>query len=93
MHVWHLHLIVRDNDMLSIIKNLRALRSVSTYTLFYCLGDTGGSSRERVLTGPRGAEPNGYLQREEVNPEAKYIATTDPAISTREFSIPKGKRG
>lgn len=54
-----------------------------TYTLFYCLGDTGGHHEKRVLAGPHGAESNGYLQWEEVNPEAKYIATADPAISTR----------
>lgn len=54
----------------------------------------------KILTGPRGAERNGYLQWDEVNPEAKYIATTDPSISTRaldnlfmKFSIPKGKGG
>lgn len=54
----------------------------------------------KLLTDPHGAEPNGYLQWDEVNPEAKYIAKTDPAVSTRaldnlfmKFSIPKGKGG
>ncbi|KAI4263240.1 MAG: hypothetical protein L6R42_001607 [Xanthoria sp. 1 TBL-2021] len=71
VHVRHLHLVVKDNDVVSIVKNLRAL-----------------------------LKPNGYLQWDEVNPEAKYIAKTDPAVSTRaldnlfmKFSIPKGKGG
>ena len=47
-----------------------------------------------------GAEPNGYLQWDEVNPEANYIAKIDPAASTpalenlfKKFSVPKGEGG
>ena len=53
-----------------------------------------------VLTDPHRAETGGYLQWDEVNPEAKYIAKTDPAVSTHalenlfmKFSVPKGKGG
>lgn len=31
VHVRHLHLVVKDNDVVSIVKNLRALLSMLTY--------------------------------------------------------------
>ena len=48
----------------------------------------------------KAVEPNGYLQWDEVNPEAKYIARTDPTVLTpalenlfMKFSIPSGEGG
>ncbi|KAL8990422.1 MAG: hypothetical protein Q9169_008126, partial [Polycauliona sp. 2 TL-2023] len=44
------------------------------------------------------AKPDGYLQWDEADPEANYIAKTDPAASTpaletlfKKFLIPKGE--
>ncbi|KAL8915924.1 MAG: hypothetical protein Q9172_006567, partial [Xanthocarpia lactea] len=52
------------------------------------------------VTDPEGAEPNGYLQWDEVSAETKYIARTDSAVPTpalenlfMRFTIPKGEGG
>ena len=98
VHVRHLHLVVKDNDVVSIVKNLRALLSTLAWGTFHFWNVA--SSQDERNADFHGAETNGYLQWDEVDPEAKYIAKTDPAVSTRalenmfmKFSIPKSKGG
>ena len=37
VHVRHIHLVIRNNDVVPIIRNLRALLSISACTSFICL--------------------------------------------------------
>lgn len=97
VHVRHIHLIIKNNDVVPIVKHLRALLSTSAHISLLCLFVLKSSVQEGNSLC---VEPNGYLQWDEVNPEANYIAKTDPAASTpalehlfKKFSIPKGEGG
>lgn len=78
VHVRLIGLVIKDNDVLSVIRNLRKLLRMNiTYQSFFSHKPFLRPSNFRRSLGP-----NGYLQWDEVDTVGGYIDTIDSSLPT-----------
>lgn len=90
VHVRLITLVIKDNNVLSVINNLRKLLGVNIHRQNF---PTSLAKFPLIA-------PNGYLQWDEVDTVGSYIDTIDSSVSTpalqslfKSFTIPKSARG